>query len=218
MVVFLMLLPSGVTAQYSVALSPKMELFKEYCLRVSKAAATCDVDELIDCISQWETDTKGKEQFKYRNTLLNCVPMSISEIDKSGDTTIYGHNQFMPEYVDSIIVNKCMPIAIVEPPLLRATNNKFDCSYLIRAIKPHGRVSYMVYDCADDVELFAVAENGGMINLYVKDEENSKTYNDCALKGKTFTQLKWNMYYSGDIEITIENASDNEASFILVKN
>ena len=212
-----MLFPNIVMAQDSVSLSPKMELFKEYCLRVSKAAANCDVDELIDCISQWEPNVNGKEQFKYKNKLLNCTPMSVSNVDNSGEASIYGHNQFMPEYVDSLIVNKCMPMEIIEPPLLRA-NNLFECTYLVRAIKPKSKVSYILYDCADDIELFFVSENGGLLNLYVKDDENSKTYSDITPDGKPCVQLKWNMYYSGDIEVTIENVTDNEVSFILVMN
>ena len=217
LIVISVLFPNIVMAQDSVSLSPKMELFKEYCLRVSKAAANCDVDELIDCISQWEPDVKGKEQFKYRNTLLNCTPMAYDTIDKSGETSIYGHNQFMPEYVDSLIVNKCMPMEIVAPPLLRS-RNVFECAYLVQTIKPHGKVSYLVFDCADDIELFVVSENGGMLNLYVKDEENSHTYSDTSPDGKPCVQLKWNMYYSGDIEVTIENLSENAISFIMVMN
>lgn len=207
-----------VSAQDSIRLSHKMELFKEYCIRVSNAAAQCDVDELIDCISQWEPASKPMdeyERFRYRNILLKCKTLEMMDNDITGDTSVLGHNLFMPQYVDSLIVNKCEPMEIMPPELLRGVG---DLLYAIRAVKKRSKVSYTVYDCGGNVEIFVVAEKGGMINLYVTDEETSHTYSDVTPTGRSYAQLKWNMPLSGDITVTIENVSDIPISFIIVRN
>ena len=213
------LYPNMMLAQDSTRLSSKMEMFKEYCRRVANGFEQRNVDELIDCISQWMMPKNGKEEcFVYRDTLLRCKPMDIEDEDFDSVIMPEGHLLFMPAYIDTLIINDFESINTFSVVSLCRGEN-YDCMYAIRALAAHDKASYIVYDCAKITELFVIPEFGGMINLYVEDKENSHSYSDTAPDGKMYAQLKWDIpILSGKITVTVENVSNKEISFILVRN
>ena len=208
-------------------LSPKTAAFKEYCIRVSLAAAQCNLEQLKDCISGWKlTDTTGKkkEKFVYKNETIVYKPMGdFSTVDTTDEISRNGHLGFIPPAVDDWITKNCTVLELDEMDLLR--DFSLDCEYVVRALKPHGKAIYSTRG-AGNVELFAIPENGGKLNLYVhtieknfrKEIVNEGDYEDASPEGREYAQLIWRMSRNGEIKITVENTSDKAVSFILVKN
>lgn len=229
--VFMVGLELFCAAQTNNNLSPKMEAFKQYCENVSKAAANCDVDVLADCISQWEPaqyDATGAvitgEKFVYANEEINYTPFgSLQKNDADQEATLDGHFKFLPADVDTLIANNCEPVAIAEAHQLRAGENH--CEYLVSALQAKGKASYSTRG-SGRIEMFVMPENGGKVNLsihsiernYKKEVTGETTLSDAAPEGKDAAQLVWEMSRNGEIEFTIENTTDAEISFIVVKN
>lgn len=229
LIALLLVVSFGESVYAQVELAPKTAAFKEYCIRVSLAAADCNIEQLSDCISGWKlTDSIGtkkkKEKFVYKDENIVYKPMGyFSVVDTTDEISKSGHFGFIPPEVDKWITNNCTVIALDEMDLLRDLS--LDCEYVVRALKPHGKAVYSTRG-AGNVELFAVAERGGKVNLSVhtveknfrKEIVNEADYEDVSPDGREYAQLIWKMTRNGDIIITVENTSDNAISFILVKN
>ena len=211
----------GVNAQ---DLSPKMSAFKDYCVRAANSAAVCDVDDLAACIENWEPGENGGEKFSYGQEDIVYIPFSdFTEEDVSQESIVGMHFGFMPAAVDSWITNKCEAVPVADANLLRAGDGDTHLEYSVRALKAGGRATYATR-ASGDIELFVVAENGGKVGLSVhaveKDRSGNVT-NETTLSdnsGGQVAQLKWSMDRSGKVEFTVENQSDKEISFVVVKN
>lgn len=226
-------LPLGIFAQteQQMNLSPKMAAFKEYCIRVANAAATCNTDVLTQCIEQWmpaEYDANGnvkegkEEKFVYNKELINYIQFGMLErVDTSQEAITGIHFQFIPAAVDTVIVNQCEPVELAFAHILRAGEKHLE--FAVRALKAKGKATYATHG-AGQIEMFVVAENGGKINLSIHSVE--KNYNGTIITNETnlsdnsgaqTAQLTWHMNRNGRIEFTVENVDEKETSFIVVK-
>lgn len=228
--IIVMLLVVWTAAASQTELSPKMAAFKEYCIRATLAAAECKVDVLEDCISNWsppQYDANGneikEEKFVYKNERIAYAPFGFfDKLDTTHEVSLEGHFKFLPAEVDNWIVNKCEPVELVEASLLRPIGG--NCEYAIRALKPQSKAIYSTHG-ADGLEMFVVAESGGKVNLsvHVAEEDifgeivKETDLKDVVDGGREYSQLVWKMDYYGTIKITVENTTDKDISFILVK-
>ncbi len=224
-------LPTVGMAQQGGELSEEMNMFKQYCKRVCYGVAKHDADWLGDCISQWTPKTDDKEEeFIYRDTKIKYAPIDFLDVDVSNEVSLEGHFRFMPSYVDTLIANDFEPVEVAEASAARAVeadgtplptklrNEGYNCLYTIRALKPRSKGTYLMYDCRGDMELFVAAENGGRINLRVKNKSTEQTLIDASPEGKPITQLKWQMAEPADMEVQVDNLGDKAISFIIVRN
>lgn len=221
----LSLLPLEIFAQN---LSPKMAAFKEYCLNVANASASCNISELEKCIENWtpaELDDNGnlitEEKFVYKNEQINYVMFGNLQCEDTVQEVSTGiHFSFLPPAVDSWIANNCEPVLIAEANLLRAEENSME--YSVRTLKPHGKAVYSTRG-AETVEMFVVAENGGKIRFSAHSVEkkiSGEITNEIRLTDPSdgqSAQLIWTMNRNGDVDFSVENLTDREISFIVVK-
>lgn len=190
-----------------------MELFKEYCLRVREGVENRNVDMLIDCILQYDAE---KEEFTYKDVKINLQPFDrFCARDTAAQVPMGNHLHFDPAYVDTLVATNMQPVALAEAILLRA--DAYDCKLTHRAIKAHGKCVYYSKGSGNR-ELFVVAENGGRINLVVRDEKNGQVMQDVSAEGKPSAQVVWKMPRLGTYTIEVENTSDKEISVIIVSN
>lgn len=228
-ILILSALPLGIKAQneQSSSLSPDMEAFKDYCIRVANAAVTCNTDDLSSCIEKWEPaeyDGDGNltkaEKLIYNNEELEYTAFSdLVDVDVSNEEILGMHFGFLPEAVDNWITNKCEAVELADANMLRGDAVNFE--YTVRALKPQCKATYSTRS-AGDIELFVVAENGGKITLAIHsvEKKNGEITNETTLSdlnGGQSAQLAWSMDRNGDIEITVENLTEKEISFIMVK-
>ena len=226
------MLPFCVYSQeQDIELSKPMIAFKSYCLEVRNAVQQRDLNALIECIRDWQpADTIDNkiipETFYYNNVhIVYGLLGDFTCVDSLPEIPLGKHLKFLPFDVDNMITNDFVSVEINSASLLRDKKKKSNCKYAIRTLPPKEKRTYKTFG-ANDIEMFVVAENGGLINMYVHALErnfemeivNETFLSDTAPEGKPYAQLKWNMYYSGDIEVTVENMTDNEVSFILVRN
>ena len=212
--------PIGGIAQN--ALSSKMSMLLEYCLRVRTGVENADADELIDCISQWQPggfvdNVLKKEKFIYKDTLMNFVPFGqVEDVDISQEIPLGTHLKFTPAQIDTLIANDLEPVDLADAHVLRTGtySTEIPTEYLVRAVKEKGKATYSVPAAAGKAEIFVVSENGGAVNLYV-NTGGDNVIEDAG--GKPSAQLSWQMENKGTIKFTVENTSDKPISFIVVK-
>lgn len=224
----LWLVYSGVLAQTDTSLSPKMAVFKDYCIRVANAAGECNTDILIDCIDNWtpeERDINGNiinpEKFIYHKETINYIPFGNLElVDTLQEVSPQGHFAFLPAEVDSWIANKCEAVAIADAHILRAEVNH--CEYTIRALKQGGKAIYSSRG-AGKMEMFVVAEHNAKIRFTIHAEEINFKKEVIKEIDLTFpsegqaAQLSWLMAHNGTVVFSIENLTDRDISYIIVK-
>lgn len=219
----------SVFAQEDNELSPKMLALKKYCIRTANAAGTGNKDELIQCIDGWEPaeyDDNGNitkpEKFVY-----DGLPIMYSRFGHlllrdtvQQEVSIGRHFEFVPAKVDSIITNDYEPVLLADAAMLRFGEK--DCEYAVRALQPHGKALYETRGTGE-IEMFVVAEYEGLINFSIHSvEKNFKgdITGETRLSdnsGKQSAQLMWTMSRSGTIYFSVENLTDKEISFIVVK-
>ncbi len=211
----LLVIPSALWAQ-DEALSPKMELFKEYCLRVRDGIENNNISELKECVAGYEkANYKKNKSFIYGDSKINLLSMDYFAIKDSVEADSMGaHLRFTPDYVNAYIIANLMPVKIKEPSRLRGF---YDCKYTHEAIKAGGKCKYEISKHGDEnVELFVVAENGGLINLRVLGKKDKLIVEN--IEGKPFAQAKWKMPCDEEFSIEVENVSDKDISVIIVSN
>ena len=203
-------------------LSPKMELFKEYCIRIRNGIETRNADELLDCISEYEPGKYADGLFSYKGTEIRLASFErMTKISGStNDTVLDRHYSFEPKDIDRILVAEFMPINLYEAPLLRVTPH--DCQFTQRIIAPDETAKYSSRGSGPK-EMFIVAESGGFINLTVKtvkagDNAAETVVADTATGGKLCVEAVWNMERFGEYIIEIENCTDREINVIIVHN
>ena len=212
-------------------LSSVMSAFKDYCLRAANAAANRDVDALAACIDNWEPgeyDSEGNtikaEKLTYNDEEITYINFGkLDCIDCASERVVGMHFGFMPKAVDSWITNQCEPTLVADAYTLRAGEEPIELEYEVRALKPKSKAVYSTVGTGD-VEMFVVAEKGGSVKLSIhsieKPDRNGNV-KDTSLtddSGGQSAQLSWSMYRNGNIEITVENTSNKEISFIMAKN
>lgn len=215
---YLILLFSTCAWAQAEALSPKMELFKEYCLNVRNAVAGHDLDTLEDCLKEFNQKTymASGGDFVYRGETIALTPFShFYPVDTLAAAPLESHLKFDPAYIDTLLATDLQPIALQSPTLLRSSS--YDCMYTHQAIKAHGRCVYRSKGSGPK-ELFVVAENGGLVNLTVRDKKNQTETKDETPTGKPAAEVTWNMARFGEYEIEIANMSDKDISVIVVTN
>ncbi len=224
-ILILSLMPLGIFAQ---DLSPKMAAFKDFCVRTANAASACNVDELAVCIENWEpgeSDVNGAEakaeNFVYNNEQIRYMEFgNINNVDVANEVMVGVHFGFTPAAVDSWITNHCEVVTLADANMLRGDETDFE--YTVRAVKANSKVTYSTRG-SGDLAMFVVAENGGKVNLSIHavEKDRSGNVNETNLSdnsGSQSAQLMWTMERNGTIEFTVENVSDREISFILVKS
>ena len=197
-------------------LSLKMELFKEYCIRIRNGIETRNADELMDCISEYEPGKYADGLFSYKGTEIKLASFErVAKIDGlPNDTVLDKHYSFEPKDIDWILVADFMPITLYEAPLLRVTPH--DCQFTQRIIASKETAKYS--SCGSGLkELFIVAESGGFINLSVKtikagNDDTETVATDTIAGGKPCVQAIWKMERFGEYRIEIENCSNREIS------
>lgn len=220
----LSVLPLEIFAQ---DLSPKMAAFKDFCVRSADAAAVCNSDELALCIDNWEPgeyDDNGniikEEKFEYNKMPIKCIKFgNFDTVDAENEVIVGMHFGFTPSAVDSWITNRCEAVTLADANMLRCDGS--DLEYTVRALKANSKATYSTRG-SGDIEMFVVAENGGKINFSVHAVErdrggNVSETNLADNSGSQTAQLMWTMNRNGKIEFTVENISDKEISFIVVK-
>ncbi|MCR4560748.1 MAG: hypothetical protein K5685_11775 [Bacteroidales bacterium] len=235
--------PLAASAQTEEKLCEEMTMFKEYCFRVRNAVEKHDADELIDCIVKWqpsEFDENGKEtqreMFIYKNVLIEKTPFSdLQAVDTADEIPTEKHLKFLPQYVDELLVNDLETINLTSAHHLRSSINldrmTYDAlafvqnflgletdskqiEYTVKALKSGGKTTYKTSG-KGRVEMFAVSENPGTLNFYVKSPK--LVLEDSAPNGKAQAELVWRMSSDGEFEFTIENKSEKPQSFIVAK-
>ena len=229
-ILILSVLPFEIMAQEEheeAELSLEMAAFKDYCIAAANAAAECDVDTLALCIENWEPgeyDANGieinPEKITYNDVEIYFTEFSdLNCVDTLSENIIGMHFGFTPQSVDNWITNQCEPVMIADAHQLR--DGQKNLEYTVRVLKANSKATYSTRG-GDDIEMFVVAENGGSVNFSIHAVETSKNgdkVTDLAdNSGSQWAQLSWSMYHSGTIEFTVENTTDREISFIIVKN
>jgi len=228
-ITFIISILSALSFQTSAqnSLSSDTEAFKNYCITVANAAAQCNTDVLSASIENWkpaEYDESGNltksAKLIYNDEELDYSAFSdLEEVDTQNEEIVGMHFGFLPEAVDNWITNKCEAVELADANMLRGDEINFE--YSVRAIKANSKATYKTRS-AGYIELFAVAESGGKINLAIHsvEKKNGEITNETTLsdsKGEQSAQLAWSMDRNGDIEITVENPTPKSISFILVK-
>jgi hypothetical protein len=210
-------------------LSSITSAFMDYCVRAANATADCDVETLAACIENWEPgeyDSEGNtlkaEVLTYDDEEITYINFGkLDCIDCSSESIVGMHFGFMPQAVDSWITNQCEPTLVADAHTLRAGEEPIELEYEVRALKPKSKAVYSTVGTGD-IEMFVVAEKGGSVKLSIHSIETDRNGNvkDTSLtddSGGQSAQLTWSMYRNGTIEITVENTSNKEISFIIAK-
>ena len=209
---------TGTRAQQGT-LSPKMALFKEYCMNVRNGMEGKDTDVLQNCLkgfSRQEYLQTGGD-FTYKGQTIALAPYDNFT---ASDSASYGkplgnHLRFDPFYVDTLLASGLQPVEVETPALLRSDN--YDCKYIHRVITAKGKCKYKSKGSGNK-ELFVVAENGGAVNLTVRDPKNKVEVKDKSPKGKPSAQAIWKMPRFSQYDVEIENKSNKDISVIIVSN
>lgn len=209
--------PACMRAQ-TTRLSPKMELFKEYCLKVREGVGSQDIAALEDCLKEFNQKTYQATggNFVYNGQTIALMKYDrFYDVDTQASVPMDGHLKFDPAYVDTLLATDLQPIALEGPTLLRSDG--YDCKYIHRAIAAGGKCVYKSKGSGPK-ELFVVAENGGTVNLTVKDPKNKVEVKDVSPSGKPSAEVVWSMPRFSDYSIEVENTSDQDISVIIVTN
>ena len=210
-IIFCMFFHTVLTAQNN-----GFKAFEQYCIDV--AANTNNIPALERSIKGYD----GKN-FVYAKTSVSIMPLTVCEsfakTDSTCETDYKGHFMFLPEYVDDWIMRH--EIAQINRATILRDDNVIDLYYYVSVLKPRGIVKYTI-SSTGDVAMFAVGENCSPLKLtaecQVKKDRDSEIeeceFSDTATSRKPSAQISWNMYNRSQIVITIENMTDNEASFI----
>ena len=177
--------PACMWAQ-TTKLSPKMELFKEYCLKVREGIGSQDIATLEDCLKEFN-------QKAYNAT--------------GGNFVYNGQTIALTKYDRFYKVDTLASVPM---------GNHF-CMYIHQAIAAKGKCVYQAKGSGAK-ELFVVAENGGTINLVVKNPKNKVEVKDASSAGKPSAEVTWSMPRFSDYSIEVENTSDKDISVIIVTN
>ena len=137
------------------------------------------------------------------------------KVDTLASVPMGNHLKFDPAYVDTLLATDLQPVALEEPTLLRSDG--YDCMYIHQAIAAKGKCVYQAKGSGAK-ELFVVAENGGTINLVVKNPKNKVEVKDASSAGKPSAEVTWSMPRFSDYSIEVENTSDKDISVIIVTN
>ena len=200
-------------------LSPKMALFKEYCLKVRNGVEQQDITALEDCLKEFNQQeyqqTAGN--FTYKGQTIALAPYDrFNVVDSASASRPLGsHLRFDPAYVDTLLATDLQPIELDTPPLLRS--DSYDCKYTHQVIAAKSKCMYNSKGSGAK-ELFVVAENGGAVNLTVRNKKNNVEVKDESPQGKPAAEVTWNMPRFSQYDIEIENKSDKDISVIIVSN
>ena len=209
--------PACMWAQ-TTKLSPKMELFKEYCLKVREGIGSQDIATLEDCLKEFNQKTYNATggNFVYNGQTIALTKYDrFYKVDTLASVPMGNHLKFDPAYVDTLLATDLQPVALEEPTLLRSDG--YDCMYIHQAIAAKGKCVYQAKGSGAK-ELFVVAENGGTINLVVKNPKNKVEVKDASSAGKPLAEVTWSMPRFSDYSIEVENTSDKDISVIIVTN
>ena len=198
----------------TATLSKKMATYRNFCLKVREGVELKNVQTLKECIAEWTGDINT---IIYQNDTVRITDFDrFSVTDGSNEVGLNKHLLYRPEFIDSLIVYDIgfANNYIEKPLLLRAS---YDCKLVHRALAPHSKGTYSSKGSGKR-ELLVVAENGGIVNLYVNDEKNGIHVSDTSPQGKAAAWVCWEMDSFGIYTITVENTSDKEISFVITSN
>lgn len=144
-----------------------MATYRNFCLKVREGVELKNVQTLKECIAEWTGDINT---IIYQNDTVRITDFDrFSVTDGSNEVGLNKHLLYRPEFIDSLIVYDISFANnyIEKPLLLRAS---YDCKLVHRALAPHSKGTYSSKGSGKR-ELLVVAENGGIVNLYVNDEK-----------------------------------------------
>ena len=209
---------TGTRAQQST-LSPKMALFKEYCMNVRNGMERQDTTALQHCLAgfsrQEYLQTGGNFTYKGQTIALAPYDNFTASDPASTGQPLSNHLKFDPFYVDTLLASGLQLVDIETPAPLRSDN--YDCKYIHQVIAAKGKCKYKSKGSGNK-ELFVVAENGGAINLTVRDPKNKVEVKDKSPNGKPSAEAIWKMPRFSQYDVEIENKSDKDISVIIVSN
>lgn len=152
----------------------------EFLFESPRRSRTENVQTLKECIAEWTGDINT---IIYQNDTVRITDFDrFSVTDGSNEVGLNKHLLYRPEFIDSLIVYDISFANnyIEKPLLLRAS---YDCKLVHRALAPHSKGTYSSKGSGKR-ELLVVAENGGIVNLYVNDEKTASMYQIHLLKEK----------------------------------
>lgn len=191
-------------------LSPETTAFRTYCISVATGVKNKNVALLEKCLDSYS---------------YTCVSLekraSFVKMDSTAETNCRNHCLFMPEYVDDMLVS--METVKLRPASFLRDEDGIDFYYYVGALKPKSCATYSV-EGTGDVEIFAVSEQCGGLNLRavsVVQQKKGAPIVEMEFKSipngmQTSPYLSWYMYNESKIEISVENTSEEDVSFILV--
>lgn len=198
-------------------MSTKMQSYRDFCLQVNKGFAQKSNDVLMQCIEEC-----ADERFIFHGDTIEIDELTrFEEVDTIAKASTKGHIVFLPEFVDSILV-----AGLVDNPesfdflsgaeLTRGIG-MVDVCYHHCALKAHGKGIYAIKD-SGKMEVMAIAEGNGRLNLSVSDEKNGKELSDSKDGGQQVAYVTWDMERFSRIVITVENTTDQEIGFVIATN
>ncbi len=191
-------------------LSPETTAFRTYCISVATGVQNKNVKLLETCLNNYS---------------YTCIPLekkaSFTKKDSTAETNCRNHCLFMPEYVDDMLVT--METVKLRPASLLRDEDGIDFYYYVGALKPKSSATYSM-EGTGDIEIFAVSEKCGDMNLCAVSVVQQKQgapimrmeYKSIPDKMQKSPYLSWTMYNENNIEVTVENTSEEDVSFILV--
>lgn len=173
------------------------------CLSLRKAVAERSADRVMQGIERI-----GEIAFS---------SLDLRPVDTADEVSLRGHLQYNVEYLDSLLLyNLDMGLVSIEDAaFMRAQPGALLCSH--HAVAAGGSVTYSM-SSAGMQSLLVVTEPGGMVNLYVDDTANGRKLSDAAQAGKETCRIDWNVEKKSVLNITVENKSPRDVSFIIISN
>lgn len=185
------------------ALSKELADFRDASLKLRESVARKDAEGVNAAVSAYAgLRLTSFDRFKV--------------VDGSQEVPLEGHLVFTPEFADSLLIND-LDLAATTIDEAHQLRDFYDCKLVNRAIAPGGKVVYETRG-AGRQELLVIAEEGGMLNLYVDGGPDGVKVQDASATGKPVAWVVWKMARLGAYTITIENKSPRAVSFVLAGN
>lgn len=203
------------TSGNNVSLDAPMQSYLDFCLEERAAAypvLNCQrMEQLVE-----ESD---RYRFLYKgNEIILSPNMTLTEESENSVVSTKGHLLFQPDFIDSVLVECSMPDIIGELTVMRGGESNCFITHHMLDAHAIGKYSYIG---SGDMQLFAVADNGGLVKLTVSSGSGAKEtfkYQDTATEKHPAAVLHWLMQSEGKVCVTVENISDHPVRFVLASN
>lgn len=195
---------------YSQELSTEMQTVYSACIKMSNAIGT-----------------SNKQALRAANTIFkNADTKEFQSLRHIGEKTLSldGHFVFDDVFVDSLLAGHNVykfAQRYAQKRTKRGRSAKGNIFTKTCAVKAKSSVKYS-FSSKGHQEIAVVTEPGGLVSLRIYDKTNKKWYNDTTdvKKGKPNRHLIFDLPSDKrcSIEIEIINTSNNDISFVVIRN